>query len=57
MLSDLRQSIKARDSHVVRDVQRAENLVSIGEKMSLTGEADTMKAKIFNMSTLENKEK
>ena len=30
---------------------------SIGEKMSLAGEGEAMKAKIFNMSTLENKER
>ena len=61
MLTDLRESIKARDTYVAQDVARNTIMYagnqSIGEKMSLAGEGDAMKAKIFNMSTLENKER
>lgn len=58
MLTDLRKSIKERDTYVAQDVagstiKFAGNQASIGEKMSLAGEEDAMKAKIFNLSTLE----
>ena len=64
MLSDLRESVKARDSYIAHDIARNTTMVggnqaTIGEKMSLAGESgtNTMKAKIFNMSTLEMKER